>query len=213
MYKSLLSGLIGIFFLASVPLESNAQNHQAANKAQNLNGFPDYPIQSESEYKIATQQGDAWVGIELVDSAEDQTTYFHTELAPRGYLPVFVLIENKSKSESLLLNKGEIKYGQAATGDGSPKMNTAGEKTAVATTAFIPVIGIFIASGIELNSSQTKQNMILREIRSGTIAPGKSAHGFLYIPIPRKGARPKLRVEIPIAWSGSDGKSQVNLEF
>ncbi len=213
MYTSLRFGLIGVFFLTAVPLASHAQNNQTDKKSQSLKGFPDYPIQAASAYKIAAQQGDVWVGIEPVDSVDDQTTYFHTELAPKGFLPVFVLIENRSKTESLMLNKSNIKYGQAPTGDSSPKMETAGEKTQVVTTALIPLVGIFVGLGIERNATDTKQNMILNEMRSGTIAPGKSAHGFLYIPIPRKGERPKLRVEIPIAWSGSDGKSQVNLEF
>lgn len=214
----LLRRYLPILLMSAVLLSGMAsiaatQTPHGTNDAQNGKNFADYPVHSANGYKLSTEQGEVSVGIEPVESVDDQMTYFHTALAQRGFLAVFVVVENRSKCASLLLNKRAIHYGQADSREGTPKMDTAGEKTAVATTSVIPVIGIFIAAGIERTSMQIKQNLVLRELRSETIEPGKSAHGFIYIPIPRKGPRPKLHVEIPIAWSGSESKSEVNFEF
>lgn len=63
------------------------------------------------------------------------------------------------------------------------------------------------------DASEVKQNLMLQELHSRTLSPGDTVHGFLYIPIPKKGPRQKMHIQIPIAWAGSDTTSVLQLEF
>lgn len=182
----------------------------AAHGAQK---FADYPVRPPSDCSASARQDDVSIGLEPVASVEDQMTYFHTVLSPHGFLPVMVVVHNRSKSESLLLDKGGISYGVGDPGKAAPKENSVGQKVAITTTGAIPFIGPFIAMGLAEDASQVKQNMVVRELQSGTISAGETVHGFLYLPIPKKGTRPKIHIQFPIAWAGSDRTSVLKIDF
>lgn len=94
--RAILEGLCGFTLLACMAPAYGAQK------------FADYPVRHPSEYSISAQQDDVSVGLEPVESVQDQITYFHTSLAPNGFLPVLIVVHNRSKSDSLLLDKGGI---------------------------------------------------------------------------------------------------------
>lgn len=175
--------------------------------------FLDYPVRQPNDYQLSAQQGDVSIALEPVDSVEDQQTYFHTSLTPSGFLPVLVVVHNRSRSDSLLLDKQNISYGFGETDKPAPKENSAGQKVAIASTGFIPFIGPFVASGLAKDASEIKQNLMLRELQSGTVSPDETVHGFLYVPIPKKGPRPKIHIRFPITWTGSDATSVLQIEF
>lgn len=196
-----ISGLCGFVLFASVATTNSDQK------------FPDYPVRQPSTYSISAQQDEVSIGLDSVESVQDQLTYFHTTLSPNGFLPVLVVVHNRSKSDSLLLDKGGISYGLGDPDKAAPKENSVGQKVAISTTSAIPFIGPFIAMGLAKDASEVKQNLVLRELQSRTIAPGDTVHGFLYIPIPKKGLRPKIHIQFPVAWAGSDRTSMLHLEF
>ncbi|HUA97105.1 MAG TPA: hypothetical protein VMA34_02110 [Terracidiphilus sp.] len=175
--------------------------------------FPDFPVRQPGNYSISAQQDEVSVGLDPVESVQDQLTYFHTALSPKGFLPVFVVVHNGSKLDSLLLDKSGISYGLDKEIGSGPKENTAGQKAAIVSSAFIPFIGGFISLGMAEDASGVKQNLILQELQSETLSPGDTAHGFLYIPIPKKGPLPKIQIQVPIAWTRSDKTSVVHLDF
>ena len=175
--------------------------------------FLDYPVRQPSNYKISAQQGDVSIALEPVESVDDQQTYFHTVLTPSGFLPVLVVVRNRSKSDSLLLDKQSISYGFGETDKAAPRENSAGQKAVIASTGFVPFIGPFLASGLAKDASQIKQNLMLRELQSGTISPDTTVHGFLYVPVPKKGPRPKIHIQFPIAWTNSNTTSVLPIEF
>jgi hypothetical protein len=185
----------------------------AAATAQDPQHFPEYPVQPPSRYAISTRQNDVSIGIKPVDSAEDQQTYFHTILSSKGFLPVFVVIHNRSKTDSLLLDKGSITCGSGASDASSPNENSGAQKAQIASAGFIPFIGPFISAGMTQGLSEVKQNLVLHELQSETLSPGETMHGFLYVPVPKKGPRRKIHLRIPIAWSGSDNTSVQQLTF
>ena len=199
--RSISSGILGLIFLScSVPVRS-------AQK------FPDYPVRRPSDSSISLRQDDVSIGLVPVESVEDQMSYFHTALSPKGFLPVLVVVHNISKFDSLLLDKGGISSGMVDSAQTAPKENTAGQKTAIASASLIPFIGPFISMGMAKDASEVKQNMLIQELHSRTLSPGDTAHGFLYIPIPKKGPRPKIHLQLPIAWAGSDKTSVLNFNF
>ncbi|HKN21347.1 MAG TPA: hypothetical protein VJX73_08020 [Terracidiphilus sp.] len=175
--------------------------------------FPDYPVRQPSDYSISARQEGVSIGIEPVEAVHDQLTYFHTALSPKGFLAVFVVIHNSSTVDSLLLEKSGILYGLDSSNGRGPKERSPGQNTAFVTTALIPWIGPFIAGGIMRDASEVKQNLVVRELQSGTLSPGATVHGFLYVPIPKKAPRPRIRVQIPIAWTASEKTSILSLEL
>lgn len=199
--RSMLRGFCGVVLLGWVVAAQGAQK------------FADYPVRAPSDCSASARGDDVSIGLEPVASVEDQMTYFHTLLAPNGFLPVMVVVHNRSKSESLLLDKGGISYGVGGAGKAAPKEDSVAQKVAITTTGAIPFIGPFIAMGLGKDASEVKQNMVVRELQSQTIAAGDTVHGFLYLPIPKKGARPKIHIQFPIAWAGSDRTSVLTLDF
>lgn len=152
------------------------------------------------------------IGLELVDKVSDQQAYFHTALSPKGFLPVFVVIQNQSKIYSMLVDKTEISYSLGGSKEAVPKVYTPGKTAAVASAEAIPYVGL-LALGAFANASKIEQNLISQELQSNTLSPGETVHGFLYIEIPKKGPRQKIHIQFPIAWSGSDRISTVKLDF
>ena len=194
-------GLCWLVFLACV-----APAHSAEK-------FPDYPVQQPSDYHISARQEEVSIGLQPVESVQDQQTYFHTSLSPSGFLPVMVVVHNQSKSDSLLLDTEGISYGTGDPGKTAPKDNSVGQKVAISSAYVIPYIGPFIAMGLAKDASEVKQNMVHRQLRSGTLSPGDTVHGFLYIPIPKKGPRPMIHVQFTVAWAGSDRTSVLHFDF
>ncbi len=196
-----IPSLCGIILLASAAPVRSAQE------------FPDYPVRQPHNYSISARQDEVSIGLEPVESVQDQQEYFHSALSPKGFLPVLVVIHNRSKHASLLLDKGEISYGLGDSEVTSPKDNTAGQKAAIVSTALIPFIGPFISLGMAKGNSEVKQNILRRELQSITLSPGDTASGFLYIPIPKKELRRKIHIQFPIIWVGADRTTVVHLDF
>ena len=54
--------------------------------------FPDYPVRPASDYAVKTEKAGVTVGVQPIEDLKEQKTYFHTELSPKGFVPVFVVI-------------------------------------------------------------------------------------------------------------------------
>ncbi len=199
--RSIMLGLCGLVLLSCVVSAQGAQK------------FQDYPVRQPRDYSISARQDEVSIGIEPVESDQDQLTYFHTSLSHNGFLPVLIVVHNQSKSDSLLLDKGAISYGLGNSPNASPKENTAGQKAGIASAGFFPFIGPFLSAAMTQDNSEVKQNLVLRELQSGTLSPGDTVHGFLYIPIPKSGPIPKIHIQFPVAWAGSDKTSILHLDF
>jgi hypothetical protein len=57
-----------------------------------------------------------------------------------------------------------------------------------------------------------KRNILVKELRSQTIAPGKSGSGFLYVPVGKPGAG-KRKVILNIPLSLDDGQETLVFTF
>ena len=86
----------------------------------------------------------------------------------------------------------------------------AGESLAVAA---VPFVGLFAALKIISNVSQVQQNLLKKEVQSTTLSPGTSAHGFLYIPVPKDAPREKIHLRVPITRTGADEAFVLDLVF
>jgi hypothetical protein len=147
---------------------------------------------------IFTRQDQVTIGLRPVDTVQDQLTYFHIASSTKGFLPVHVVIHNRSTTDSLLFEKSAISY---TSGNNGPAENTAEQKAGISVASAVPFVGAFVAMGIAETESQVKQNLMLQELQSDTLAPGETIHGLLHIAIPKRGPRPKLHIQFPIARS------------
>ena len=152
------------------------------------------------------------IGLEPVEVVNDQFTYFHTTLSPKGFLPVFVVIQNGSKLNSILFERTDITYGVGVSKETVPKVYTPGETVALASAEAIPYAAFF-ALGAFANASEIEQNLISQELQSNTLSPGETVHGFLYLSVPKKGPRPRIHIQFPVSWSGSDKVSVLKMDF
>jgi hypothetical protein len=98
-----------------------------------------------------------------------------------------------------------------------PKAGIKGAATAeVLVMAAIPWGGVVAAPAVMemyAQESHVEQNLILRQVQSQTLSPGASAHGFLYISIPKTGVRQRIQIHIPLTWADSGKESVLTLSF
>jgi hypothetical protein len=156
-----------------------------------------------SDYSIKAAEACAIVGIEPFDESGLQKTYFNASLTEKGILPVFVVLQNTSATDSIIFDKSAI--GLAAPPDLSGKENRS--------------IASKLGSGGLLDLGQMREitdereNMMKKQIRSKTLAPQTSVSGFVYIPVPRGQPRPKIRLQVPITGLQTGETTVLNLDF
>jgi hypothetical protein len=167
--------------------------------------FPDYPVRPAGDYSVTAERAGLIVGVQLVEDLKDQKTYFNTELTHKGLIPVFIVIQNGSSSDSFLFDKSGIKFGQVALSGFTPKTSmNPGETAAFNSSAFlVPVAGAVLVLIHFSNAERVQQNILRKEMQSRTLSPGMSVHGFLYLPVPKKGPREKIRLQVPITRAGT----------
>jgi hypothetical protein len=170
--------------------------------------FPDYPVRPIDDYAVKAKKAGLIVAAETVESLDDQQTYFHTKLAPKGYVPVFIILQNKSGVGSFLFDKSRIAY------DSSPQAKSkTGEVVAIASLAAISLAGAIVAVKLIANATNIQQNILKKEVQSQTLSPGTSAHGFLYIPVAKEHSREKIHLRVPVTKAGSDDLIEFDLVF
>src|SRR5262245_36701420 len=89
--------------------------------------FPEYPVQSASQYSSCQTKNGIRMAIETVGEGDKQKKYFGTKFGSQGFLPVLVVLENTSEGSSVLLRRDLVTYGigdnqsRGAAGDVSAK--------------------------------------------------------------------------------------------
>jgi hypothetical protein len=171
--------------------------------------FPEYPVLSASQYSSCQTKNGIRMAIEPVNEGDKQKKYFGVKFESQGFLPVLVVLENASESSSALLRRDLVTYGigdnqskSGAAGDISAKSKT-GETVAVAgAVAFLPAM--FIGAIMVARATEVKQNILVKELRSQTIAPGEAGSGFLYVPVGKPGTeKRKFRLNVPLSLDDS----------
>src|SRR5947209_6764864 len=168
--------------------------------------FADYPVHPAASYTLMVQNAGLTIAGQPVEDLKDQKTYFDTELTPKGFIPVFFVIENQSKEDSFLFNKSSVTYGPADSGVSTPEVpSKMRDQAALAGLASIVPVGGFIVMAKVNHASHIQANLLKKELQSRTLSPAASTHGFLYIPVPKNGARQKIHIRIPVARMGAQG--------
>jgi hypothetical protein len=176
--------------------------------------FPDYPVRPAGDYSVKTEKAGLTIGVQPVEDLKEQKTYFHTELSPKGFVPVFVVIQNAADGDGFLFDKSGITCGPSDSSPSTPDARSkAGEKIATVSMATLSVSGAFVAMKLISDASWVQENILKKELQSKTLSAGTSAHGFVYVPVPKNTAREKIVLRIPVTRTGTDESIVLELAF
>ena len=165
--------------------------------------FPDYPVRPAGEYANKVVKAGLIVAVEPVEVPEQQKTYFNSNLSSMGMLPVFIVIQNTSATDTYLFDKSAVGLGDAAeiTGKGTRK------------TASLLGSGGLVDLTLVTDVKQVQENLMKREVRSKTLSPSSSVYGFVYVPVPTDAPRKKMHLQVPLTNAQSGETEVVNLFF
>ena len=165
--------------------------------------FPDYPVRPAVEYANKVAEASLVVAVEPVEDAEQQKTYFNFRLSSKGILPVFIVIQNTSATDSYLFDRSAVGLGDAEgpTGKG-------GRKTASLRTS-----GGLVDLSLINDVTDVRDNLMKKEVRSKSLSPGSSEYGFVYVPVPSNALRGRIHLQVPLTDAQSGEIEVVNLFF
>ena len=119
-------------------------------------------------------------------------TYFKADTEDRGLGIIYVRAENKSTDANWLLTEESVRLVNTVWAGGNVRDQRIegeyGGASAVGYTGAVLVSPIMIGIAGKLLSDATimERNMVDKEWRNQTLAPGQSAEGFLYFNVPKK---------------------------
>lgn len=167
--------------------------------------FEVYPDRKASDCAVKALREGLAVGAQSMDDVKDQKTYFGTDMTEKGYLPVYLVVENNASSDSYLFDKSNVAAAGASAGAVKEARSKKGE-----TFAMLGIGGIFAMRAIT-KATEIQENLLKREIQSKTLSPGVSARGFLYVPIPKEGARGGISLQIPLVNARTNEVRVINI--
>jgi len=176
--------------------------------------FPDYPVRPAGDYAVKVEKSGLTIGVQPVEDLKEQKTYFNTELTPKGFVPVFVVIQNGSTDDSFLFDKTGVTYGPADSSVSTPKTgDKAAQVVAIGSLAALSMAGMLVAIKLASNASKVQENVLKKELQSRTLSAGTSTHGFLYVPVPKNAPREKIRLHVPITSASAGETMAMDLIF
>ena len=191
------SGLVTI--VGAVVLFSLATPVYAAHK------FPEYALRPAGDYSVKAERAGLTIGVEPVEDLKDQKTYFSTELTPKGFIPVFVVIQNGSSEDSFLFEKTNVGY-TGVSGDSTPKMRSkVGEGLALLGPGIIAIKLI-------ANATEVQENMLKKKYKVRRFPQVPPCMAFCTSRCPRK-VPGKIHLQVPMTKSGTSETFVLNLFF
>jgi len=178
--------------------------------------YPDFPVKPAREYATVIIKSGLAVAVVPVEDRQDQHKYFGMDLRSRGCVPVFIVIENQTSTDSFLLKREGLMYSPAGRSR-STLPNLAHPRKVdkvLAVAAVVPTIYSFMATVMVSRAKEVRQNLLKTELQSMTLSPGASAHGFIFVPAHwEHSSRDKIQLAIPFARPGSSETMTVELAF
>ncbi len=174
--------------------------------------FADYPQRKASECAFKADKLGLIIGVQPVEDLNDQKNYFDSDLTKKGFIPVYIVIEDQSSADGFLFDKAGVKIGVGTANGSGPNTNSKSVETLqVVSALLISPVGLIIGAKLAKDEALVQTNILKKEVQSKTLSPGSSISGFLYLPVPKAGPRQPIHLMIPIIRSGDD--EPFNLDF
>lgn len=187
-----------------------------ANRAPD---YPDFPIRPIRSYAIHDEKSGIAIAVVPLDDSADQKTYFSIDARSKRFLPVFVVLQNETRDVSCMLNRDEITFGSGEAAlvhltRGSAGASRDGERLAD-TGVILGSLPLAIVGTVKMiKAAEVKQNILKKELRSQTLSPGQTGHGFLYVPVDAAtNPREKIRLRVRLSLTGSKTPVEFDLVF
>jgi hypothetical protein len=166
--------------------------------------FPPYPIRPLHEYQVRQTKNEVSVCLESVADVGRQKQYLGVDLHAKHFLPLLIVVENASGG-SVIVSRDQIElFSPLNQGSGTPaaavmpSYSVAGQSFQAASlpAAFVgaSLPALLIADKLIAITSEIRHNLIAKQFRTQTLAPGKSGFGFLYLPSSSIAGHPVLQL-------------------
>ena len=176
--------------------------------------FADYPPRKASECAFKSDKLGLVVGIQPIEDLNDQKNYFSSDLKQKGFIPIYIVIEDQSSSDSFLFDKSSIKVGVGVAPGAGPNVASKSVETLQVVSALaISPVGIIIGAKLAKDEAAVQTNLVKKEVRSSTLSPGASISGFLYLPVPKGAVRQPIHLKFLITRSGDDDPFALDFDF
>jgi hypothetical protein len=145
--------------------------------------------QAAASYPVHQGQNRLIVAMKpMCDPTENKRYFVVVDLLSAKVLPILVLITNQSGSHSFLILREKCAFLDMNASGSAESTGLGGTKTAqvlggVAVLAGSPLL-IPLAAKMGSDSVIIKHNLVVNELQTHTLEPGKSTFGFLYVPLP-----------------------------
>jgi len=148
----------------------------------------EYVAQPFAYYPCSDVKKALAIAIQPLTGKKECKKYFGTNLLAMNILPVFVIVENRSHSSSLILSQDLISLtGATGNHDGPvcPKIDTSAD-TAVGLAGALLIAPPLMLMGAAMvsNSAEIRHNLQIKQLRTVTLSPGNVAQGFVYFSLP-----------------------------
>jgi hypothetical protein len=148
--------------------------------------FPDYPARTAGDCTIHVAADGAALGAEPIFDRATAEQYFEVDMAGRGILPVYVVVENHAPGRTLLASREQFSIVDVkVAGDKNDVANsTAGAIIAMTGAVAISAPLLFIGGAMASDADNVKTNFDRKAFQPQTVSPGSSASGFVFFKIP-----------------------------
>jgi len=165
--------------------------------------FPDYPVRPADAYANKVAKAGLIVAVEPVDDPEQQKTYFNSHLSSKGMLPVFIVIQNNSATDTYMFDSSAVGLADVV------EITSPGIRQSRARLGSGGLVDLTLVTEV----TEVRENMMKKELRSKTLSPGSSVHGFVYVPMPINASRPKTHLQVALTNALSGETEVLNLFF
>jgi hypothetical protein len=139
--------------------------------------LPDFPAPAGADVK-RTSDNRVEISAYPMRKLEDQHTYFGTDLTPKGILPIWLSIHNRTPADSMAFNLSDV------------QIETQGRTVAEPSRARAPIdptdeelatiLSVWVGAKMRSDSAAIRSNMMAKKFYSTTLSPGETASGFIY---------------------------------
>jgi hypothetical protein len=178
--------------------------------------YSDFQPLAASEYPSYQEQQGIGLAVVPIFDTSSQKKYLGVNLLAQGFLPVYVIIENHASPQSAFLLRDQMLYAHddfapVSRGQEQARPSPSGVVDTIAEGSalwggVLGFVGIEVALHLVSNVSDVRMNLLKKELRSQTIAPGKAGNGFVFVPT-GKGGKPakELSLDVPVK-AGASGE-------
>jgi hypothetical protein len=158
-----------------------------------------YPVKPAREYRNVVEKSGLVIAAVPLEDSRDQRTYLGLDVRSKGYVPIFLVMENQTSADSFLFNKEDIRWFGSSTGSTLPNpANPSRTDKALGVVAAIPTALTLWASIETARSKVHRQDLLRMELQSATLSPGSSASGFIFVPEKRSySSRQTVHLVVP----------------